>query len=276
MFTKEMLLEEITNRGYKAQLSEVVKNGVKLNAIVIKGETNCAPSIYIDEMMESANDKGLSVEEFASHVLQIAKEHIGVEFDAELIRDKAFVLSNLHIAIQKESTEAIIKRECGFEGLESYLYLKVKVNGSEGSIKMNERILEQSGTTEAEAWESAERNLHEETIVQPIFQVIGNMLGASAGGVDLEEESAGIYVISTKSMQFGASAILDKATIKSLAEKCKVDDFIVIPSSRHEMILVPNIGGVDFDNICDMVRQVNESTVAEVDRLTDRAYKLTA
>lgn len=284
MTTEEMLVREITQRGYDARLNEVIKNGVVRKAIAIRGHGNCAPNIYIQEYVREA-EKGRPIHEIATEILRIAKEHDGIYFDTELMENRDFIMSHVLIAIQKASDEKLIKRECGFEGLESYLYLRVRVEGEEGSIKLNEALLGKTGIPEDEIWEQAEKNLQEETVIQPIIDVVRELAlrhGVKAECPDdvadmmISENERAIYVISNKSKHYGASAILDKEKIKAFAEKRGIRDFIVIPSSKHEMLLVPAYMNINFDDVCCMVKEINETMVNEEDRLTDTAYRMTA
>ena len=283
MTTEEMILEEITKRGYDARLNEVIKNGVVRKAIAVRGEGNCAPNIYIEGYVKEALE-GRPIQEIGAEILRIAKEHDGINFDTELMENKDFIMSHVLIAIQKASQEKLLKRDCGFEGLESYLYLRVRVEGEEGSIKLNEVILRRAGISEEEIWEQAEMNLQEETVIQPIVEVVKELSAKYSASVDcpgdmvemIPENERGIYVISNKAKHYGASAILDKGKIKEFAEKCGVRDFIVIPSSKHEMLLVPDYMNISFEDVCSMVKEINETMVKEEDRLTDTAYRLTA
>ena len=59
--------------------------------------------------------------------------------------------------------------------------------------------------------------------------------------------------------------------IRQAAEKLG-DSFFILPSSRHEVILVPPEMGKDYRDLEDMVHQVNESQVAPEDRLSDHVY----
>ena len=49
---------------------------------------------------------------------------------------------------------------------------------------------------------------------------------------------------------------------------------IVIPSSIHEMLIVPVEEGISVDDITPIVREINETMVIPEERLTDRAYVL--
>lgn len=89
-------------------------------------------------------------------------------------------------------------------------------------------------------------------------------------------EDMGLYVLTNKDNAFGASAILDKKALEEISERCGVDTYFVIPSAAHEMILIADRGQEDIETISKMVREINATVVAEVDRLTDTAYKIVA
>ncbi len=284
MTTEEMLLEEIVKRGRDARLNDVVKNGVVRKAIAIRGKGNCSPNIYLNKFMKDV-ENGVDIKSITDEILCIADQHDGLNFDIENTLTREYILSHVCIAVQRESTEKLIKRNCEFEGLESYLYLRVKVEGTEGSIKLSDMILKRTGLSESEVWEQAEENLRKETVIAPVYDMVCDLMKES--GRDpllseekrqemMEESDRAMYVITNKAKYYGASAILDRENIKSLAEKCGVKDFIVIPSSKHEMILVPGRVEFDLNLICDMVKEINETMVSPEDRLTDRAYRMTA
>ena len=50
---------------------------------------------------------------------------------------------------------------------------------------------------------------------------------------------------------------------------------VVLPSSVHEMLLVPYTEEIDLDTFSDMVGQVNSSEVDPTERLVDRAFIIT-
>ena len=284
MTTEEMLLQEIVQRGYDARLNEVIKNGVVRKAMAIKGKGNCSPNIYLEKFLKDA-EKGADIKTLADEILDIAAKHDGIDFDIDNVLCREYIMSHVYIAVQKESSEKLIKRGCGLEGLESFLYLKVKLHGTEGSIKLSDIILKHAGLTEEEVWAQAEENLKKETVIEPVYDMVCHLMKESGRYPGFSEEERRemmeggdnlMYVITNKEKYFGASAILDRENIRGLAEKCGVKDFIVIPSSKHEMILVPGRAEFDISAISDMVKEVNETMVSPEDRLTDRAYRLTA
>ena len=83
-----------------------------------------------------------------------------------------------------------------------------------------------------------------------------------------------MYIITNKSRQFGASAILDKKALRRLDEKIGngTHKFFVLPSSVHEMIVIPYEDEYELEEMSELVWFINRGFVSPEERLTDRAY----
>lgn len=81
-----------------------------------------------------------------------------------------------------------------------------------------------------------------------------------------------MYVLTNEQKTFGAGAILYSGMKERIEEV--IGDFIVIPSSIHEVILVPEF--LSGSGIVDIIRDVNRTTVSELEQLSDVPYKLIA
>lgn len=86
-----------------------------------------------------------------------------------------------------------------------------------------------------------------------------------------ELETLPMYVLSNERQVFGAGAILYEGMYNKIFDI--VGDFIVIPSSVHEVIILPS----EFENpfITKMIQEVNRTTVADDEILSDVPYRLT-
>ena len=62
--------------------------------------------------------------------------------------------------------------------------------------------------------------------------------------------------------------------MKEFARKHQTRRIAVLPSSIHEMLLIPNTGGFSEAELSEMVKSVNETEVIPEERLTDRVYVL--
>ena len=63
--------------------------------------------------------------------------------------------------------------------------------------------------------------------------------------------------------------------LAEFGERYHTNKIVVLPSSVHEMLLVPYTEEIDLDTFSDMVGQVNSSEVDPTEQLVDRAFIIT-
>ena len=81
-----------------------------------------------------------------------------------------------------------------------------------------------------------------------------------------------MYILSNTSQVFGAACILYPETMKDVSLRLG-SDFYVLPSSVHEVILMPADKGYDSEDLSEMVREVNASDVMPHEILSDHVYR---
>jgi hypothetical protein len=81
----------------------------------------------------------------------------------------------------------------------------------------------------------------------------------------------GMYVLTTESGTLGASALY-YPDVKEKAAEVIGCSYYVLPSSTHEVILVPDAAGIDEKELCSMVKQANRTVVEPKDVLSDNVY----
>lgn len=97
------------------------------------------------------------------------------------------------------------------------------------------------------------------------FESVCDILGSIIEGLDLP-----LYCLTNEKKVFGAGTILYpgmKEKIESI-----LGDFIVIPSSVHEVLVIPTTE--DVEQITSIINEVNTTCVCEDEILADRPYKL--
>ena len=272
--TREMIITGLQDRGYRAEAQNAIKNGVELEGIRILTDNNIAPVIYTESIIERAEEEYKTLDDVVSAIIGIYESKKSFQFDVNRLFDRDFVLSGLYIGLQKESNEDIVKRACYLDGIESYIYIRGEADRDESySIKVNTDILKRADISEAEAWEKAEANTNAETSLESMAKVMADMMGFEYTE-EMDEETP-FFIISNKSKIKGASAILNKKVLADFGERYHTDKIVVLPSSVHEMLLVPYTEEVDLDTFSNMVGEVNNSEVDPTERLTDRAYIIT-
>lgn len=80
-----------------------------------------------------------------------------------------------------------------------------------------------------------------------------------------------MYILTNHRRCFGAAEILDKKTLRTIADQIG-DRFIVLPSSVHETIVLPPKEEAEYRRLADMVREVNDTQVDVEERLSDHVY----
>ena len=114
----------------------------------------------------------------------------------------------------------------------------------------------------------AVRNLFKtEFEIKPIFEAI------SAGLKDFleDEDDMPVYVASTKDGFYGASFLLREDLLKKFADENKSDVYI-LPSSVHEVILIPKCEELDVPYMKFMVKEVNGECLSDEDVLSNSVY----
>ncbi|MBO5633054.1 MAG: hypothetical protein J5965_28685 [Aeriscardovia sp.] len=272
--TKNMIIEELTNRGYVVSEQTCIKNGIEKTGLIIKKNTgDCiAPTIYPDDLIKDAKKRNMEFSEVIDSIISMISQEFTVDVDKLTSPD--YIVSHVRIGVQKAGTEELVKRESPFDGIEEYLYISDSSNGQGFSVKLKPQMLELAGLKAKGLFEIAETNNHAEFKAEPLFDIVSKIIGEDAC-TDFEE-TAPMYVITNNSNMRGASAMLDKKGIGELADRIGIHEFVLLPSSIHECILVPKTGDVDMEMFENMVKEVNATTLDPFDILVDRVYLLTA
>lgn len=80
-----------------------------------------------------------------------------------------------------------------------------------------------------------------------------------------------LRVLSNDRRAYGAACLLYPGVLEGIAEK-EGCSFYILPSSVHEVILLPDDGEIVPDELKKMVAEVNRSYVAAEEVLTDSIY----
>lgn len=80
-----------------------------------------------------------------------------------------------------------------------------------------------------------------------------------------------MYVLSNKLKNYGAACIAYPYILDMLAGVLK-ENFYVLPSSVHEVIIVPESSQIRQSELERMVREINETQVPEEEILSNHAY----
>lgn len=80
-----------------------------------------------------------------------------------------------------------------------------------------------------------------------------------------------MYVLSNITKLNGSGCILYEDLLSDIAEKIG-SDFYIIPSSVHEVLLIPTSYATSYDELCSMVKEINASQLTREEVLSDSVY----
>ena len=282
---KELILEALKERfGEECQIEykEVLKNnGVKLDGVIVR-QNNCvvSPTVYVNDYYEDFSN-GENINNIADIIERLIRDNTIVdEFDAdELIlfdnvKDR-IVFKLINFERNKELLETVPYKK--YLDLAIVYYISVKEDIFEcASILINNSHLKLWNKTLEEIDELAEKNTP--FILKPELKSMGQtlkeiMFNSDDNEFDEEDfENCYMYVLTNEKKQFGAATILYDNELKDFSERIE-SDFYIIPSSVHEVIIIPSKFVDSSDSLDEMICEVNSSQVPLVDILSDHAYK---
>ena len=265
---RKMLVERLREKGFRAEKRNVVKNGVECKAVEIGEQKNVSAVIYTEEMFRVAEEKQIGIEEIAERIIEIYKNSGCNLIDVGQLTDREYLLSHMYIGLQRQGTEDLIKRPVEqMDGVESYLYARIWDRlGEEATLKMRPSILRLSGIEEEEAWRLAENHTSAESMILSLSELIEG--GESLAVLD----DITMYIVTNQDTVYGASAILNKELLKDFGKTHNVDKVLVLPSSVHEVLIIPYDGSLDLEYYSNLVKEVNQNEVDPIQQLADQAY----
>lgn len=160
-----------------------------------------------------------------------------------------------------------------------YVYMKIDAESSASALIHNEHMSMWNITLD-DLYEDAKKNTPEKLPYQfnNLWEVL-NEMSVGEKGIPLEilgetEQPVGIeplYVLSNKTRLDGAAVILYPGILKQCAEEIG-GNLLVFPSSTHEVLLLHEYDGMDFQGLSSMVRDINETAVLETEILSNHVY----
>ena len=88
----------------------------------------------------------------------------------------------------------------------------------------------------------------------------------------MNDEKMPLYVLSNRKGVYGTVAVLYDGVLKKLAERFQ-SDLILIPSSVHEFLVIPETEEKDMIKLQECVKIINETEVAREEVLSNHIYR---
>lgn len=285
-------LREVMGTEYEIAFREVTKNnGVRFHGIIITGkESNISPTVYIDELYEE-HEAGRAFGDIVYDILCVYQKNareinMDMDFFTQFSRAKDRILYKLvHLESNREMLAEVPYVEWNDLAIVFYYAFEDKRFGK-ATILIKNSHLAMWGIDVPVLYETAKNNMlrmrPEE--MMPVRQIIQEFMeqkqrhGSGKAEFEMPEEAdvalernSAMYVLSNCDRIFGASALLYSRSMKKLAGELN-RNLIILPSSVHEVILVPDDGITKKEFYREMVKEVNDAQVEPEERLSYNVY----
>ncbi len=297
---RELLETELNGRlkeNERLHFSNVRKNnGLILTGVsVFNGSKKITPTVYIEEYFRHYND-GMGIGEIADQILKLCRKRgIGVRFDVDGFIDfekaKDRIVFKL---INTEKNEELLREIPAIPFLDLsmvFYYLLGEKKSCRASILIRNEHAKNWGVTTAQLYEAAKKNLpmllpvetiDMKSMMQDLLKEQLKDIGRSSE--DLEEimesvhltdddkDRISMYVMTNKDKYYGAAGIACAEAIRQAADQLG-GDLYVLPSSVHEVILLPVSEDIDPKTLGEMVKDVNQTQLSPDEVLSDSVYR---
>lgn len=272
----EMKVRGCVAEKTKVQIHIAVKNNGKerRGLMLIQEGINISPTIYLEEYYEQFQN-GNSLEQIVEKILELYKEvRFQNSWEGDYIQSfekiKHMIVYKL---INKDKNKKLLKDTPyePFQDLAIVCYVLLELNKSgTATMLVKEQHLKMWGVTKEAVFEQAEKNSGRLLPAEfsKMKDVIAEMLD-----LDFEENRREdfMYVLSNESRSFGAVCMIYTGILEMIAAELK-ENYYVIPSSVHEVIIIPESKAPQKYEIEGMISEINETQVEEEEVLSNRVY----
>lgn len=195
--------------------------------------------------------------------------HVDASMEYEAVKDRV-VYHVLSKEVNRNSLRDRVYTDMGQGFVKVYaIHRKLDGFGTEGSIAITHDVVERFGYDVEEIREAAEENTPR--IYPAVFVPIGQMLGDAGQEVSPGNNPAEIelHVLANAAAYWGAGALFYPGMQEKIAEQLG-GNYYVLPSSVHEVLIVPEKPGMEVRELEQKVRRINRETVSKEDFLSNK------
>ena len=281
--------QERLGKLYKVSIKKVLKNnGVLKDALCLsKTEAITKPALYLNAYYDLYQGE-MTLDDILDEILEVyewneKRQDIWTEgfLDFEKIKDR--IVFRLINAGRNQALLESVPYIC-YQDLAIVFCIYQETQENFLTMLIHREHLKRWGIGEHELYDYAKSNTpfllpaEIKSLEEKMKEIARESMGDSYSEevmnelLHSEQDNRPIYVLSNWAGVYGAACILYDDVLKDFSERIK-SDMIVIFSSIHEVLLIPDQDDIDIEAVKEMVRTINSTEVGEEDFLTDEVYR---
>ncbi len=296
-------VEKLCTGDGKVKIQETLKNNdiMQYGLVVIKDDKAISPLIYLEPYLNMLENGDSTIEETAESIycvyLNHCEKNLGIENELlhrELVKNK-IIYQLVNLKKNQEALKNMPYRVIGEDLAAIFMVLLEKDDTGIMTVKINQDFLKHWELSEEELWTLANKNT---PILLPVdMESLSDLLIAlfktsmEKNGVTLKQETwdklleehreqmngtkgieSQMYVLTNKYKLWGAAAFLYPGVLKATAKRFG-KNLIILPSSVHEIILIPQDDLEEFGDLSEIVKNINDHDVLPEEVLSDSVYR---
>lgn len=261
--------------------TSVKNNGVSVTGLLLKGENErVAPNFYLENQYVEWLRGIRTLEEIGDQLCNTYREEVkksrplltGIKFEWEEFRRRVF----MRLINRERNADLLVSvpyKE--FMDLAIVYYYSVVLEGDiQGTLVVTKDHLALLKVTEEELHHAAESNIQRYLpaklrCMQDLLYDLGRKVGVEIGRT--KECSPYMFVLTNTKGVFGAVSMTCDGELESFAKRIG-KGFFILPSSVHEVILIPEEKEFCVDYFASMVKEINETQLDPTEVLSDSVY----
>lgn len=286
-------------QDYTVRIEKITKNNkVSYDAVVIfEKEKHISPSVYLDEYFKEYKE-GKNIAELAlAIIVSYEKYKDEMKFDTSELLEYERMKERLYVRVinagmNEELLETMPHRIYNDFAMIVYAIIedsensRMTMNVTHGNIKLWNISAKQLFDEAIENTRSKQpheirkmSDVMKEILVAKVLRCgykigedtrIDELLLQEFEAIEASERHE-MYMLSNARNRDGAVYMLFDDVLENIADMVN-NDIILIPSSIHEVLIVPMSDEADCDYLCDLVKFVNNKNLEPIEVLSDKVY----
>ncbi len=277
VITLKERVEHLLDNDMSVSIHTALKNnGHERTGLTISAkQVNLSPTIYLEEFYKRYQN-GDSVEAITENILNIYDE-VKFEHSWQVHTISDFEISKEKIVykiIYAPENELVLQTLPHISFLDFaivyYILFEVDEKGT-ATVPVTDDLIRLWETSLDEIAQLARQNTPKllPAVFKPMRVVIDELLDNPCENEFQADDI--MFVLSNSLRNFGAACILYHGLLQQIGDFLK-ESFFILPSSIHEVIIIPESQAPDRQTLSDMVQEINDTQLEPEDVLSNHAY----
>ncbi len=274
--TKEKVALSLDNDTQLHVHTTLKNNGLERTGLTISDNSvNIFPTIYLEEFYQQYQN-GYSLDEITESIIHVYHE---VKFEhmwnVNAIKDFSLIKSKItYKLIHAKKNEILLQSlpHVPYMDLAIVFYVLFDVDDTGiATIPITNDLAALWDTDSDELYRIAKTNTPKllTASLKPMRVVIEELLGNECENIVLKEDI--MFVLTNQLRNFGAACLLYDGILQQIAIELG-ENYYILPSSIHEMIIVPESKSPNREQLIEMITEINETQVEHEEILSDNVY----